>query len=220
MTKTPSAGHFRLPLFFLSSLILALAPGPDNCFVLAQSAAAGAWAGLAVTGGLVSGVCVHVLLAALGLATLVKRFPAAADTISLFGALYLFWVAWGMLGSASGLTGQAEALSLPRLFLRGVILNISNPKVILFFVAFLPRFLPEPCPHRFRSLLVLGGLFVLAAASVMAAVALLGGLLADWLKDVPGAAVWVNRAAAAAVAAIGLWILVPLAKSRLKRKQA
>lgn len=55
-----------MPLFFLSSLILALAPGPDNCFVLAQSAAAGAWAGLAVTGGLVSGVCVHVLLAALG----------------------------------------------------------------------------------------------------------------------------------------------------------
>lgn len=216
MPTPDAAGRLRLPIFFLSSLLLALVPGPDNCFVLAQSAASGALPGFAVTAGLMSGVCVHVVLAALGLATLVKRYPAAADAIAFFGALYLFWVAWGMAGSEAGLTGQAESLSLTRLYLRGVILNISNPKVILFFVAFLPRFLPDPCPHRFRSLLVLGWIFVTAAAFVMAAFALLGGTLSTWLKAVPGAAVWVNRAAAAAVAAIGLWILIPLVASRIK----
>ena len=199
----------RLAAYLGACLLVALAPGPDNCFVLAQSAAFGAWAGLCVTAGLVSGLCLHITLAALGVAALLKRWPRAADAISALGACYLFYMAWGMWGAGLG-TARAEALGPLGFWLRGVLLNLSNPKVILFFVAFLPQFLPEGCRRRALGLLGLGALFALCAALVMAAFALAGGGLAAFLRANPAAAVWAGRAAALAVAAIGLWILWPI----------
>lgn len=198
----------RLFAFAGVSLLLALAPGPDNCFVLAQAAAFGAWAGLWVTAGLVGGLCVHISLAALGLAAVLERWPRAADLIATLGAFYLLWMAWGMWGSAIGAGARAEALTPAGFWLRGVILNLSNPKVILFFMAFLPRFLPEGCRRRALGLLGLGALFAVCAAAVMAAFALAGGSLAALLSQSPALAVGVSRAAALAVAAIGLWILL------------
>ncbi len=208
----------RLILFFGSALLLALAPGPDNCFVLAQSAAQGALAGIAVSVGLMSGVCIHILLAILGAATLIERYPKVADAIAALGACYLLWVAWGMWGN--GLS-EASATTLPlgKLYLQGILLNLSNPKVILFFMAFLPRFLPTPCPHKMRSLLILGGLFIVAAFTVMANIALLGGTLADALKQSPAIAVWINRLAAGAVALIAVSILIPFARHLCKRTE-
>ncbi len=198
----------RLLAFAGVSLLLALAPGPDNCFVLAQAAAFGAWAGLWVTAGLVGGLCAHITLAALGLAAVLERWPRAADLIATLGAFYLLWMAWGMWGSAIGAGARAEALTPAGFWLRGVILNLSNPKVILFFMAFLPRFLPEGCRRRALGLLGLGALFAVCAAAVMAAFALAGGALAALLSQSPALAMGVSRAAALAVAAIGLWILL------------
>jgi threonine/homoserine/homoserine lactone efflux protein len=204
-------------VYICSCLLVALAPGPDNCFVLAQSAAFGAPAGLAVTAGLMSGLCVHIALAVLGASTLLTRFPRAAEVISLLGALYLFWVAWGMWGS--GFEAQsAEARTLLGFYLKGILLNLSNPKVILFFIAFLPRFLPEQCTHRAAWLCLLGGLFILCAATVMGTIAGVGGGLAALLQEVPQAAQWLSRGAAVAVAGIAGWVLFPLVRQGMHRK--
>ena len=99
----------RLLAFFGVCLLVALAPGPDNCFVLAQSAAFGAWAGLWVTAGLMCGLCVHITLAALGVAAALERWPRAADVISIVGACYLFYMAWGMWGAWLGAAWQEPA---------------------------------------------------------------------------------------------------------------
>ncbi len=205
----------RLPAYLAASLLLALAPGPDNCFVLAQSAAFGAWAGLCVAAGLIAGLCVHIALAVLGLAALIARRPRAADLVVALGACYLLWMAWGMWGAALG-DARAEPLTPLGFCLRGALLSLSNPKVILFFVAFLPRFLPEGCRRRALGLGLLGALFALCAALVMGAFALAGGALAALLRDHPAAALWAGRAAALAVAAIALWILLPLLRRRPK----
>lgn len=199
-----------LMLYLGACLLVALAPGPDNCFVLAQSAGLGVAAGLWVTAGLVTGLCVHISLAVLGVAALLNRCPRLADGVAMLGALYLFYVAWGMWGATFG-TAPTEHRSMLGFYLRGIVLNLSNPKVILFFVAFLPRFLPKDCTHRAARLFGLGALFALCAFCVMAGFALLGGTLSAFLHTYPEAARWVGRGSALAVAAIGLWILLPLA---------
>lgn len=199
----------RLLAYLIASLLLALAPGPDNCFVLTQSAAYGFPAGLAVTLGLISGLCVHITLAVLGVAELLNRWPRAGSVISALGAGYLFYVAWQMWGSGLA-TAQAEAGTLLGFYLKGILLNLSNPKVILFFIAFLPRFLPEGCRNRRASLFLLGALFALCAFTVMGSFALAGGALARFLERFPEAAPWVNRTTAVAVALIAGWILLKL----------
>lgn len=199
----------RLFAYLLASLLLALAPGPDNCFVLTQSAAYGFPAGLAVTLGLISGLCVHITLAVLGVAEVLNRFPRAGTLISALGAGYLFYVAWQMWGSGLA-SAQAEAGTLASFYLKGILLNLSNPKVILFFIAFLPRFLPEGCRNRRSGLFLLGALFALCAFTVMGAFALAGGALARFLERFPEAAPWVNRTTAVAVAMIASWILLKL----------
>ncbi|MGN0886274.1 MAG: LysE family translocator [Candidatus Spyradenecus sp.] len=199
----------RLFAYLLASLLLALAPGPDNCFVLTQSAAYGFPAGMAVTLGLISGLCVHITLAVLGVAEVLNRFPRAGTLISALGAGYLFYVAWQMWGSGLA-TAQAEAGTLASFYLKGILLNLSNPKVILFFIAFLPRFLPEGCRNRQSGLFLLGALFALCAFTVMGSFALAGGALARFLERFPAAAPWVNRITAVAVAMIASWILLKL----------
>jgi threonine/homoserine/homoserine lactone efflux protein len=199
----------KLWLYIGTCLLVALAPGPDNCFVLAQSAAFGAPAGLAVTAGLMSGLCVHITLAVLGAATLLNRFPRAAEWIAILGMLYLFWVAWGMWGGGLE-TQHAEARTLLGFYLKGIILNLSNPKVILFFIAFLPRFLPPNCTHRTLWLCGLGVLFIVCAATVMGTIAGVGGALAALLQTSPQAAQWISRGASIAVAGIAGWVLIPL----------
>lgn len=199
----------RLLAYLIASLLLALAPGPDNCFVLTQSAAYGFPAGLAVTLGLISGLCVHITLAVLGVAELLNRWPRAGSVISALGAGYLFYVAWQMWGSGLA-TAQAEAGTLLGFYLKGILLNLSNPKVILFFIAFLPRFLPEGCRNRRAGLFLLGALFALCAFTVMGSFALAGGALARFLELFPEAAPWVNRTTAVAVALIAGWILLKL----------
>lgn len=184
---------------------MVFAPGPDNCFVLAQSAAFGASAGLAVTAGLVSGLLVHITLAVLGAAVLLEKFPRIATVISLLGAGYLGWVAWGMW--FSGITFQEATLhSLAGFYWKGVVLNLSNPKVILFFLAFIPRFLPDQCTHRSAYLCLLGGIFMACVIFGMGLIACLGGTLSYFLHDTPQAACYLSRGAAGAVALIAVWV--------------
>lgn len=170
--------------FFGISLLLALSPGPDNLFVLVQSAQQGWRSGLCVVLGLCSGLVVHTSAVALGLAAVLAASPLAFQLLQWLGAAYLCWLAWGAWHAPVSLEGaQASAIRSPwRMWARGVLMNLTNPKVLIFFLAFLPQFTaPEHGPVG-RQILLLGALFMLAALLVFGAIALFSGFFGRLLQ--------------------------------------
>jgi len=135
--------------FFAASVLLALAPGPDNIFVLTQSTLRGKTAGLSVTLGLCTGLIVHTTAVALGLATIFAASALAFTVLKLCGATYLLWLAWQAFRAASTeITAAAgDQLTVWQLYRRGILMNITNPKVSIFFLAFLPS---SPTPPEDR----------------------------------------------------------------------
>ena len=131
--------------FFAASLLLGIAPGPDNIFVLTQSAVYGVRAGLATTLGLVTGLCVHTTAVALGVAALFQTSPLAFAILKYVGAAYLLYLAWLSFRAGALLThapdgGRTAFPGYGVLYRRGIVMNVTNPKVTLFFLAFLPQF--------------------------------------------------------------------------------
>jgi threonine/homoserine/homoserine lactone efflux protein len=166
-----------LLLFFSTSILLALAPGPDNLFVLVQAAQRGKLAGLAVTLGLCTGLLVHTAAVALGLAAVVKASALAFNLLKYIGAVYLLYLAaevfWG--GSDNGGGPRAVDLPLARLYRRGIIMNVTNPKVSIFFLAFLPQFADPHYGPLVPQIIVLGGLFIIATIIIFGGISLLAG---------------------------------------------
>src|SRR5512145_2221192 len=148
-----------LLLFFASSILLALAPGPDNLFVMVQAAQRGRIAGLAVTLGLCTGLLVHTTAVALGLAAVFAASALAFNLLKYIGAAYLLWLAWGAFRAGGLDDGESRAvdLSFARLYRRGIIMNVTNPKVSIFFLAFLPQFADPACGPLVPQIVLLGG---------------------------------------------------------------
>lgn len=183
--------------FFAAALFLGLAPGPDNIFVLTQSALFGLRAGLATTLGLATGLCFHTAAVALGVAALIRASSWAFTFLKLSGAAYLIWLAWLSLRAGATKTGKQGAFpGYLALYRRGIIMNISNPKVLLFFLAFLPQFCRPGAGAPWFQIAFFGILFIFATLIIFSAVACLGGKLADWLNTSPGAQVIIHRLAA------------------------
>lgn len=183
--------------FFTAAFLLALAPGPDNIFVLTQSALFGARAGIVTTLGLVSGVFAHTLAVALGIAVLFQASPLAFNLLKIFGAGYLCWLAWLSLRAGASRTGVESAFpGYGALYRRGIIMNVSNPKVILFFLAFLPQFCDQAKGNVGLQIVFFGLLFILSALIVFFTVALLGGKLAAWFNNSPRGQIIMHRIAA------------------------
>lgn len=182
---------------FAASLLLALTPGPDNLFVLTQAAVHGRAAGLLVTLGLCTGLFAHTAAVALGVAALLAASPVAFTVLKTVGAAYLLWLAWGAFrAGASTVAGDgSRALRPGQLYRRGIVMNVTNPKVSLFFLAFLPQFAdPEHGPVA-PQLVVFGGAFLVATLLVFGGVAVAAGMLGDWLRQRPGAQRALNRLA-------------------------
>lgn len=183
-------------LFIAASVALALAPGPDNLFVLTQSALHGRAAGVWVTLGLCSGLAVHTLAVALGVAALFQTSALAFTLFKIVGAGYLLYLAWGAFrAGAARVPDAAPPLGAARLYRRGIVMNVTNPKVAIFFLAFLPQFADPARGSVTLQVLVCGLLFVVSALSVFCAIAFGGALLGDWLRRRPGAQRLLNRAA-------------------------
>ena len=197
--------------FFAASVLLALVPGPDNVFVLLHAAAHGARAGLLVVLGLCSGLLFHTGAVALGLAALLAASSTAFTTLKALGAAYLLWLAWLSWRAAAGLPGgdAPPPLGARQTYLRGVLMNISNPKVALFFLAFLPQFVEPARGAVALQILQLGGVFMLATLLTFGAVALLAGRFGQQLQDSPRAQVRLNRLAS--VVFVGLALRLVLA---------
>jgi len=173
-----------LATFFAASLLLALAPGPDNIFVLTQSALQGKLAGLIVTIGLCTGLIVHTTAVAFGVAAIFQASSIAFTALKLIGAGYLTYLAWQVFRSSAARisTASSHRIKIPKLYRRGIIMNITNPKVSIFFLAFLPQFAdPERGPIKLQ-IMILGGLFIVSTLIVFGGISFVAGSLGEWLN--------------------------------------
>lgn len=187
-----------LTAFFGIAVLLALAPGPDNLFVLVQSAIWGRSAGMAVVLGLCTGVLGHTMAVAVGLAGMFAASPAAFTALKLAGAAYLAYLAWQAWRAPVGVgsMGRPDRLPATALYRRGVFMSLTNPKVMLFFFAFLPQFTrPDAGPVAWQ-IVTLGVAFMVAALLVFSAIAFFSGTFGQLLQRSPTAQRTLNRLAA------------------------
>ncbi|MES2625040.1 MAG: LysE family translocator [Pseudomonadota bacterium] len=184
--------------FIVASILLTLAPGPDNLFVLTQSALHGRKAGIMITLGLCTGLIVHTTLVALGVAAIFMVSTTAFVVLKLVGATYLLYLAWQLLRAEVIPTDRRKPLTMSsrQLYVRGILMNISNPKVAIFFLAFLPQFARPEAGAMPLQLFVLGLSFIVVALVIFTAIALIAGKLAGWLGASIRAQLLLNRAAA------------------------
>lgn len=196
--------------FLVAAILLGLSPGPDNIFVLSQSALYGRAAGISVTLGLCTGLIGHTLAVAIGVAALIKQSPQTFTIIKLIGAAYLLYLAIQAIRASfqksESSQQQVSPASRLALYRRGVIMNITNPKVTMFFLAFLPPFVNETRGPLFPQFILLGGLFILATLLVFGAIACLAGTIGDRLKS-PAAQQWLNRMTAIVLIALAAILL-------------
>lgn len=195
--------------FFGIAVLLALSPGPDNLFVLMQSMIWGRAAGLWVVLGLCTGVLGHTLAVSVGLAALFAASQTAFLLVKLVGAAYLLYLAWGAFrAGAVGPGGLRPARQTGgQLYRRGVIMSLTNPKVTIFFLAFLPQFASPARGSVGMQMLMLGVLFMLAALMVFSAVAVFSGAVGERLQRSPKVQVWLNRMAGTVFAGLALKLL-------------
>ena len=199
-----------LLVFFTTSVILALSPGPDNLFVLAQSAQNGRTAGLFVTLGLATGLVAHTVAVAFGLAAIVHASAIAFTVLKFIGAVYLLYLAWQALRAAAS-TGEqnpVKALSRGNLYRRGIVMNLTNPKVSLFFMAFLPQFADPSHGSMTVQFVLLGAVFIMATLLVFSAVSFLAGGFGDKFRNSALAQKAVNRIAAAVFIALAIKLAI------------
>ncbi len=207
--------------FFIAAIVVALAPGPDNLFVLAQSATHGAKAGFCIICGLCTGIMVQTGLLVVGVSALIAASPVAFFVIQCLGAAYLVYLAYksfqvragvvvssefGVQNSESGVRNsesgarnsesgvrsseldKSQSLSARRLYLRGIIMNLTNPKAILFALSFIPPAVKMDSPlSPSVQMLILGSEFVVATFIVFGTVALLAGAVKKFMLNSPKA---------------------------------
>jgi threonine/homoserine/homoserine lactone efflux protein len=192
------AGTHDLALFVLSGLLLNVTPGQDTLYIVGRSAAQGRRAGVLAALGVGAGCCVHALAAALGLSAILAASATAFAAIKLVGAAYLVYLGITML-RVKAAPDSKRALPLPAapprvVFLQGMLTNVLNPKVALFFLAFLPQFVAQDAEHKVLAFVFLGAVFNVNATLWNLFVAWSASGLARRVRAAPRAVVWLHRA--------------------------
>ncbi len=170
-----------LLVFLTAALMLNLTPGNDMMFVLGQSLKGGARVGIAASLGIATGSLVHLGLVALGVAVLLAQYPAVFDFIRYAGAVYLLWIAWKTLTSPIAAIGGGIRRSAFAAWRDGALVNLFNPKVIVFFFAFLPPFIRPENGSPLLQLLILGTIFNVGGMLINFAVAAFAGRIGEKL---------------------------------------
>ena len=198
--------------FFIAALVIGIAPGPDNLFVLAQSATYGARLGFCIILGLCTGIAIHTCLLVAGVSALIAASPTAFFVIQCLGAAYLLYLAYKSFGvkvgtveigsdgdscsepishARSAMSSEAVAPEMPsarKLYLRGVIMNLTNPKVILFILSLIPPAVRLERPiHPSLQMAIFGAEFIVATMIVFGSIALLAGSVKKYLLNSPKA---------------------------------
>lgn len=197
--------------FLLTAVLLTATPGPDNLMVLSMGVSGGRRAGIAFGLGCAVGCLSHTLLAVVGVSAILAASPTAFMLLKWVGGAYLLWLGIQALRHAG--TGQLPSGTLRHkplrgLFLQGLIANAINPKVVLFFLSFLPQFVNEAQGHVEWQLGLLGVLFSLQAAILFGVLGYFSGAIGAWLSHRPAAGRWLDRAAGAIFVALGLRMMV------------
>lgn len=172
--------------FMTAVAALAISPGPDNIYVLMQSVTNGRAFGLATVAGLMTGCLVHTTLVAFGVSAIIKESDTIFFIIKLFGALYLLYLAYKVFKSDSKVSLSTENIpkkSLWQLFKQGFVMNVLNPKVSIFFLAFFPSFLFSNSLGNVAQFYVLGLLFIAVSFTIFSMIAILAGFIADYLRS-------------------------------------
>lgn len=175
-------------LFIGAALIMVLTPGPNMVYLISRSVCQGSRAGLISLLGVIAGFCLHMLAAAAGLTALLLVVPLAYEVLKWAGVAYLLWMAWQAVKPGARSPFETRALDIDpprRLFAMGLLTNLLNPKVAVFYLSFLPQFvLPERGSVLLQSL-TLGTTQIMVSLTVNAAIVLFAGRLAGWLKQRP-----------------------------------
>ena len=193
-------------LFIVASLVLIITPGQDMILVMSRSIAQGPGAGIATAAGVSVGLVGHTLLATLGLGAILRTSEWLFIALKLVGAAYLVYLGVQLLRTqAQGLALATGApRSLTRLFLDGALSNVSNPKIAVFYFAFLPQFVLPGAAHPTLAVFVLGLVFAGLTFLVKGPVGLGAGLLSAWLRERPAVLAWIYRGSGAVLVGLGL----------------
>jgi threonine/homoserine/homoserine lactone efflux protein len=191
-------GIHDLWLFVISGLALTIAPGPDTAYIVARSAQFGWRGGAAATFGISTGVLVHVFGCAIGLSALLAASATAFTLVKWAGAAYLCFIGIKMLLTREAeaqavVPGDAPILSLSKVFWQGALTDALNPKVALFFLAFLPQFVDADAPYKPLAFMLLGAIFIFNGTLWCLAVAAFSARTASRLRRSGRAVRWLNR---------------------------
>jgi threonine/homoserine/homoserine lactone efflux protein len=201
----------EIGLFVAASALLAIAPGPDVIYVLTRAISQGRKAGLAAALGFASGCVFHTVLAAAGVAALIRSSELAFDLVRYAGAAYLVWIGIQALRhrSAFSIEGASDAKALLTIYKQSVIGNMLNPKVTLFFLAFLPQFVDAQAGNVGLQMAILGGVFMLVTIAVFGAVAIFAAMIGDWIRRKPAIGERLNVFAGMTFIALGIRVALP-----------
>ena len=190
-------GIHELWLFIISGLLLNIAPGPDTAYIVGRSVQLGWRGGAAAALGIACGCLVHVFGAAIGLSALLMASSTAFAALKLIGAAYLLYVGVKMLVSrqniAAGTVSEIGAIRLRQVFWQGALTDVLNPKVALFFLAFLPQFVAADSPHIGAAFVLLGLIFISTGTLWCLGVAAFAARLGGRIKQSGRALAWINR---------------------------
>ncbi|MFZ2651896.1 MAG: LysE family translocator [Burkholderiaceae bacterium] len=196
-------------LFTVASLVLIATPGQDMMIVMSRSIAQGAAAGVITAAGVSVGLVGHTLLATLGLGAILRASEWLFLAFKLAGAAYLVYLGIGLLRSKTSewLVQASSRRTMARLFIDGAVSNISNPKVAVFYFAFLPQFVLPGAAHPTLSVFVLGLLFAALTFLVKGPVGCFAALLSAWLRSRPAVLAWLYRCSGVVFVALGVKLI-------------
>ena len=196
--------------FLTASILLTLSPGPDIIYVLVQGMTNGRSYGIVTALGLVTGIIVHTSLVAFGVSAIIQESDSLFFAIKVFGAAYLFYLAYKIFNSDASIdmdSATDRKRTYSSLFRQGFLMNVLNPKVAIFFLAFFPGFLWDPEGNTLFQFYVLGFLFMLQALLIFSAVAILSGKISRYLRNHRNSGVIFKWVQILVFLGIGLFIL-------------
>jgi threonine/homoserine/homoserine lactone efflux protein len=201
--------------FTVACIVLNLVPGPGMMFMMAHGITGGRRAGVAAAFGMASGTTIHTVAAALGLSALLAAAPHALDVVRVGGAIFLLYLAIQALRESGkpgreslGTVNASGVRSLERTYLSAILTNLANPKVVLFFLAFVPQFITPSGWSTTTQILLLGALLVTIGLVMDAGIGLAAGTFATTLEKRPSIQAWLRRTSAAVFGGLALRLLV------------
>ncbi|MFI0842713.1 LysE family translocator [Mesorhizobium sp. IMUNJ 23232] len=213
MTFIPDAS--TIVQFAIATFIIAITPGPDMTLFVGRALSEGRAAGFACMSGALTGIVIHTALVALGLSALIVASPQAFFALKIFGAGYLVWLAWQAIRNGSAFSPDATPRpprSLVKNWATGLGINLMNPKIILFFMTFLPQFVSASDPHAPGKLFFLGMMFIVLSIPVTAPMVIAADRFAGLLRKSPRVTRIVDYLFAGVFSAFALKILTAQAK--------